>query len=251
MLNTAQDNCFRAKSNMTHPRSFFFLRFLFLAMILGRTASAELKLITPSGFLSGRPFPVRVELRTAGARDLDLWNAEAILSVNQPGITLSTNRVVLRNGLGTVLLTVNGNSNFSLQADVGAESAIRAIRNRSADPVTSVSGTLPGASSTWSGVVNVTGNITVPAGHRLTINPDTFVMVNGVASGTSGITITVNGDVQSLGTEQLPVTITCNDPLMNWGQIRHAGTVPSLYQYTLISKAGRVAGEGHTGSGPA
>src|SRR5687768_2968008 len=234
-------------------RKFSFLVPLFLAAFAAApNLLAAVKLVCPAGYLPGRPFPVRVEvLNQTGARDWDLWNGEAELSADQAGVSLSTNRVALRNGLGTVLLTVSGTSNFDLRATFDEESAERAVRNRSSDPVTPVSGTLPGASSTWSGIVNLTANVTVPAGHTLTINPDTIVYVNGVSSGTGGITLNVNGSVRSLGTEQLPVTITCSDPLMNWGQIRHAGTVPSLYEHTLISKAGRVAGEGHTGSGPA
>jgi hypothetical protein len=61
--------------------------------------------------------------------------------------------------------------------------------------------------------VTVTGDITVPSGHTLTIQPNTFVLINSVASGTSGISITVNGSIQSLGTEFSPVVITCRRPI--------------------------------------
>ncbi|MGZ8899958.1 MAG: lamin tail domain-containing protein, partial [Limisphaerales bacterium] len=227
------------------------LYFLF-AVFFGWNARAEVKLITPAGYLPGRPFPVRVEiLKPSGERNWDLWDGEALLSIVQPGANLSTNRIALRNGLGTALLTVTGNINITLRASVGEESVARAVRNRSGESAANVSGTLPGTNTTWNGVVNVTGNVTVPAGHTLTINPDTFVMINGVATGTSGISIQVLGAVQSLGTEQLPVTITSDSDLMNWGQIRHEGSAASLYRNTLISKAGRAPAAGHTVSGPA
>ena len=93
---------------------------LFLWTMLGLAGSlaAEVKVIVPAGYLPGVPFLVRVEVRdSSGARDWSLWNAEAILSVDQPGISLSTNRIVLRNGLGTALLTISGSANFNLTAD--------------------------------------------------------------------------------------------------------------------------------------
>ena len=99
--------------------------------------------------------------------------------------------------------------------------------------------------------MNVTGTVTVPAGHTLTINPGTLVRMNGVASGTAGINIIVNGTIRSLGTESSPVVITCAAANLNWGQIRHDSAQASTYQYTFISKATRTAGEGHTGTGPA
>ncbi len=215
-------------------------------------SSAEVKLIIPDGYLPGVPFPCRIELRDrTGARDWNVWNAEATLTANQAGVLLSTNRVVLRNGLGTALLSITGTSDFDLTAQVNGEQAVRAVRNRSQESISSVSGTLPGATTTWSGIVHVTADTTIPVGHTLTIQPSTWVIVTGVASGTSGAAISVHGILQSLGTEQQPVTITSSAPELNWGQIRHDGSQPSLYRYTFVSKAGRSPGEGHTGTGPA
>lgn len=213
----------------------------------------EVRLVAPPGYLAGVPLVARVELLNSVSQpDWNRWDAEAILSTDQPGISLSTNRVSLRNGMGTVLLTVQGTGNFVLRAAVGQEQAERSMVSRMGEPVTTVSGgVLPGASTTWTGLVDVTGNVVVPAGHLLTINPGTLVMIRGTAAGTSGVNITVNGTVRSLGTELAPVAITSADETLNWGQVRHSGAQPSLYQYTFISKAGRAPGEGHTGTGPA
>src|SRR5678815_4138056 len=79
--------------------------FLFIwAILLGAclaNAHAEVKLITPSGYLPGVPFLVRVESLKYGARDWDQWDTIATLSSDQPGVILSTNSIALRNGLGT------------------------------------------------------------------------------------------------------------------------------------------------------
>ena len=165
-----------------------------LFSVFAAATRAELKLITPAGYLPGRPFPVRVEiLSQAGERNWELWDAEVNLSVDQPGVTLSTNRVVLRNGMGTALLTIATNINLTMRATHGSETSVRWVRSRVNEGVTYASGTLAGASTTWSGLVLVTNNVTVPAGHTLTINPDTMVFVNGVTEGTNGISISVEG----------------------------------------------------------
>jgi hypothetical protein len=230
-------------------RSFCLFLFFVAGVLSGR---GEVRLIAPPGYLPGVPFLARVEVRDGtGIRNLNLWEAEAVLSTDQAGVSLSTDRVALKNGLGTVLLSISGTGNFNLKAQVGAEQASRAVTDRSGQPATSVSGTLAGTASAWSGVVNVTGTVTVPVGHTLTINPGTIVRINGVASGTAGINIVVNGTVRSLGTEAAPVTITCADANLNWGQINHSSAQASIYQYTFISKATRAPGEGHTGTGPA
>jgi hypothetical protein len=213
--------------------------------------AASLKLITQNGYLPGKAALVRVEvLNQAGQRDRDLWNAEATLAANA-GVTLSTNRVSLQNGLGTALVVFSGGGDFTLTATVGGMATNRLLRTLAALPVTTVTGTLPGSSTTWSNVINVTGDVTVPAGHTLTIRSNTLVLINGVASGTVAPDLIVNGTLLSQGTEDHPVTITCNDPAQNWGQIRHVNAQPSTYRYTFIHRAGRATGEGHTGSGPA
>jgi len=210
--------------------------------------STEVKLLAPAGYMPGIAYLARVEVRNAsGERDWTLWDAEAFLSTDRPGVALSTNRITLRNGLGTALLTITGSADFTLTATVNGQQTAQSVSSLGGQALIAVSGELPGTSTTWRGVVNVTGTVTVPSGHTLTIQPDTLVLINGVATGTSGIGLNVNGTIQSLGTESNPVTITCENPNLNWGQIRHNNAQPSVYQHP----AGRAQGEGHTGTGPA
>jgi hypothetical protein len=96
----------------------------------------------------------------------------------------------------------------------------------------------------------VTSDVTVPVGGTLMIQPGTLVLVAGVSSGTTAPDLVVNGSLQSLGTESEPVTITCATAGHRWGQIRHVSAQPSLYRHTNITRGGRAAGEGHTGTGP-
>ena len=211
----------------------------------------QIKILTQSGYLPGLPVLVRVEVRNAKGPERDLWDANATLSVDQPGVTLSTNRVQLRNGLGSVLVAFRGGADFNLTAMVGALQATRLIISLTNVPVTTVGGSLPG-SNAWSGVIRVTNDVTVPAGASLTILPNTMVMLDGVTSGTTANDLRINGKVESLGTEDQPVTITCGstNTTFRWGQIRHDSAEPSIYRHTSITRAGRAGGEGHTGTAP-
>jgi len=215
-------------------------------------APGRLKLITPAAYLPQVSILVRVEvLNSQGATDRSLWNGEAILSATPPGVTLSTNRVRLRNGLGSTLVTVGGlGGDFTLTATMSSLTASRSLATLAAAPVATAGGTLGGTSTTWSGVVRVTSDVTVPAGHTLTIESNTLVIIDGVVSGSTTNDLLVAGTIQSLGTEEHPVTITCSSPTLRWGQIRHNNAQPSLYRHTSITRAGRGAGEGHTGTTP-
>jgi hypothetical protein len=236
-----------------------FKRVLLLLLALTSAAWAAdpapgstLKLITPRGYLPQVPLVVWVEVNSpTGAPDRDLWDAQATLSSDNPGVTLSTNRVWLRNGVGSALVTFAGAGNFNLTASLASLNATKSMTNLSSVPVTTIGGTLPGASTTWSGVIRVTNDVTVPVGHTLTVRSNALVLINGVASGTTAADLIVNGTIVTEGTEDHPMSITCSNVALNWGQIRHGNAQPSTYRYTLISKAGRATGEGHTGTAPA
>jgi len=208
-----------------------------------------LKLWVQNGYLPSIPVFVRVELLNAfGERDWAVWDIDATLSVDQPGVTLSTNRITLHNGLGSVLVLFSGGGDFNLTATVSSFQATRPLQSLQNVPQTTIGGTLPGNAALWSGVVRVTNDVTVPVGHTLTIQSNTLVLIDGVASGTTANDIFVSGTISSEGTEQYPVTITCSAANLNWGQIRHNNAQPSRYQYTTIVKGGRGPGEGHTGT---
>jgi len=219
--------------------------------LAGSLRADSLRLLVQPGYLPSIPVLVRVELLNAdGDKFRDVWDAEAVLSADVPGVNLSTNRVSLKNGLGSVLVTFNGGSNFNLSASLEILQTTRPLTDLSTATVTSIGGTLPASNVTWSGVLLITNDVTVPMGGTLTIQPGTLVLINGVSSGTTAPDIFVNGALQSLGTESDPVTITCASPTQRWGQIRHSTAQASLYRYTTITRGGRAAGEGHTGTGP-
>jgi len=210
-----------------------------------------LHLVVPPVYLSDTPILVRVELRNgAGEVRREVWDAEVSLSVDESGVGLSTDRVSLQNGLGSGLITLTGGTNPRLTAQWGVLTATRSLTNAAGWPVASVNGALLGTATTWSGRVEITGDVSVPVGHTLSIEPGTLIVLQGVASGTGGADLIVEGTVLALGTDAAPITFTGLSSALRWGQIRHDNAAPSHYRHTIMVLGGRAPGEGHTGTGP-
>ncbi len=212
----------------------------------------HLGMIVRDSYLPGVPILVRVAL--AGPNDVvnrDVWDANAVLSVSgNSAVKLSPDVLSLYNGLGSALVTFTGKGDFALTARVNGLEKTVTLVDWTNQPVHAASGTLKQA-QTWSGVYHITGDLTIPAGITLTLNPGTLVLLDGVSSGTNGTNIDVQGSVQSLGTAASPVTVTAYASGRNWGQMYFAGAKPSVFSYTEITRAGRSPGTGHTGTGPA
>lgn len=212
-------------------------------------APIQVALSVRDSYLSSSAVLVRVTVTDlAGAIDRNLWNATATLASDSPAVTLSTNQVELVNGVGSALVTIAGGADFTLTATVGAAQDSRALVNLDGAMQTTVSGTQSG---TWSGVVHVTGDVTVPLGQSLTIAPGTLVILEGDPVGATDSTqIIVAGTLDAQGTAAQPVTFTATDPANPWGEIGVDGGT-ATFSYTIISRAGNSPRGGHTNSGPA
>ena len=126
---------------------------LFALITPASSSPVSLKMVTPAGYLTNIPVLVQIEaLDTIGQPDRELWDAEATLSASV-GITLSTNRVTLRNGLGSTLVAFSGTGDLTLTATLGTLTANRTINSLASIPVTSIGGTLAVANAVWSGIV--------------------------------------------------------------------------------------------------
>lgn len=141
--------------------------------------------------------------------------------------------------------------NVTLTASVGGQSVSKALTSLDGVAQTTVSGTLAGASSTWSGVVHVTDDVTIPNGHVLTILPGTLILVDGDATSQStvGKDIIVQGEISCIGTVASPITFTAAVTNSIWGQILFDNADAANFAYTNISRAGHSPRGGHTGHG--
>ncbi|MGV3531973.1 MAG: CotH kinase family protein, partial [Chthoniobacteraceae bacterium] len=142
---------------------------------------------------------------------------------------------------------------FTLSASVpGAAQASRHVASLSGVVPAAVSGTLPAGETVWSGLVSMTGDVTVPTGSTLTIRPGTRVLVDGTSApgNSNGARIIVNGTLAANGTAAQPISITASDPGSRWGQIHFVNAQPASLKWVLLSHAGHSAGAGHTNRGP-
>jgi hypothetical protein len=143
--------------------------------------------------------------------------------------------------------------NFTLTATANGVSNAKTLTSLNGVAQTNVSGSLAG-SNTWSGIIHVTGDVTVPAGASLTIQPGTHVLIDGTATAgdTTGKKITIAGTLTAPGTLASPISITSFDPTARWGQIVINAAQPTALDYCLISHAAHAptGGPNHTNKGP-
>jgi len=220
--------------------------------ILTQTETIIPSLIVRDSYLPGIPVLVRVELLNEdGTINRDLWDAEARLSVlDNPNISLSTDRLTMYNGLGSALVSISGSGDFTLNVEVNGIIMSKVMTDWSGVPIQTVSGEL-NESQTWSSIYHITGgDFDIHEGVTLTLNPGALVLIDGVSSGSNGTDIDVAGSIQSLGTIDSPVTITAYEPGRNWGELHHVDAAPSTFLYTNITQAGRSPRVGHSNSGP-
>ena len=143
--------------------------------------------------------------------------------------------------------------NFTLTAAGGGFSAQKALTSLGSAPTYTVAtGTLATGTTTWSGLIRVTGDVTVPVGATLNIAAGTNVFVDGdaTAGSTAGKRIIVNGAFSAQGTQANPVAISAFNAADRWGGFSFSSAQPSTFSYTLLNHAGHTTGVGHTSKGP-
>jgi len=237
------------------------VRILFCVAALAVCASSASASIAPDLFdaqlfsrgtyRSGIPVLVRFQIvDKAGRVERGLWDATATLTVDDPNVTFSPAEITMYNGLGSALVTFAADEDFILTAAVGGLAASRSLTNIDAEPIIEVNDASAGDSSTWSGTVHITDDLTIPSNHTLTIEPGTLILLDGASSGSGGADIDVRGSIQSLGTADDPITFTAFETGRNWGELHHDDADPSLFRYTNFHRAGRSPGVGHSGTGP-
>ena len=159
----------RVKALLPNLAGVFLLVGLALGSALGAAADT-LKLLVQRSYLPGVPVLVRVEkLDSRGEIDRALWDADVALSVNPGGVTLSSNMVHLRNGMGSTLVSFTNGGDFDLTATLGALTVTRTLATATNLPVSTFGGALTESNTVWSGVVRMTNDVTVPTGYTLTI----------------------------------------------------------------------------------
>ena len=107
---------------------------------------------------------------------------------------------------------VDGEYHIGLKVRDSVSQISSTTRMMNFSSVIDASGTVE--STMWYGTVNITGDVTVPSGHTLTIAPGTNIVIVELDQDTNGIgdyDITIDGTLLVEGTETAPVTFTALD----------------------------------------
>lgn len=248
------------------------------------TNPLSLRLTVPSRMVNSRTLTLRGELLDVHGRiDWKTWNllgsvsATRVSDASPVPISITVfetlaagvgggvppeDSIRFYNGVGSVSLTLdNGASeppgDILIAVTAGSASASKVVSildGADAGLFRNLSGTLGGADLTWSpgdGVIRLTGNVTVPTGETLTINPGTLVMVDSGAAGAGTAILAAGGVVHAIGTPDEPIAFfptagpaamtlpqaAQNNP-QSWRGFYHSGAGHSTYQWVIVAGAG-------------
>ena len=170
-------------------------------------------------------------------------------------------------GVGSVSFTLDDGDavpadDYRVTVTVGTMSASRIVTVLAHPTWREVQGTLSGAGLVWgpSENIHIVGHDTyVPAGSTLTIHPGTLIMVDSLGALENGTLITVNGQLNAVGSQDDPVHFfsasgaaamihTVSGSLSNvdaWRGIHHYGSGSSSYRWVILTGAGNGPIQGH------
>ena len=190
------------------------------------------ELIAPNRVPRGQRLPVVVRIR-----DSD-WDIHPFLqtpvTLRFSGLRPDTTLLIKR-GAGTGVLGIPASSGFTLSAgNADVPESRKAIAADAAHPVTEYSGTLPTGDLTWDPSRDriITGNLTVPAGCRLTIRPGTWIIVKDKKR------IEVKGGLVVEGSSEEPVVFISESASLPWGGLEFTSSVSSFKWCFFVNGGG-------------
>lgn len=192
------------------------------------------EVIAPSRTRTGEALPMIVRVRDAPRNVNTLLTTPA--SFNNAA-QLSDPAFRVKKGVGSLAPLVTATSDFNLafggSLATGSTGKVIDVLD-AAYPVQTHSGTLSG-NVVWDNTAEhrITGNLTIPAGSSLTIQPGTRVMLG------SEVNVQVDGAIASNGTAADPVVFNAIDPANDWGgvEIRTASATGD-FAYTFFTQGG-------------
>ncbi len=192
------------------------------------------EVIAPSRTRTGEALPMIVRVRDAlGNINTQLTTPASFANATD----LAATTFGVKKGVGSLAPVVTATADFGLAfgGSLAAGSTGKSIDVLDgAYPVETHSGTLSG-NTVWDNTTEhrVTGNLTIPAGSTLTIQPGTRVMLG------SEVNILVDGAIASNGTAADPVMFNAIDPANDWGGIEINGaSATGDFAYTFFTHGG-------------
>jgi hypothetical protein len=200
----------------------------------------ELQLLAPPFVLLDHPFPV--VLRVPAGDHVDVFaSGEATLFIDSPDISFPD--LTVRRGVASAtLLPVIDGEHILVAGGLGqGDRPIEFGVHKCGQELT---GTLEGEHLLWSSCVHLIGDVVVPIGKTLTVEPGTMVMLE------HKVNIYVLGEVHCMGDEMAPIWFTSYTDLP-WGGVIHEESAGS-YAFTFFTNGGGDSKHnfGHSSSQP-
>ena len=140
---------------------------------------------------------------------------------------------------------------LTLTATASNQEARKNITSLFDEDVIQYNGTLQGKETTWSGIVRLTSDTTVPPDHTLIVSPGALILLDGDPNpeGTEGTDLIIQGSIIASGTESQPVTFTSFADNSPWGHIQFENSQLARFEFSNIHRAGHSPRGGHTNHG--
>ncbi|MDR1154913.1 MAG: Ig-like domain-containing protein [Bacteroidales bacterium] len=227
-------------------KQMIFLSMIFIATLLFAGCSNEDEDLSVKGV---NVTPTSLSLKPGGMQSLTL----AIFPDNAANKSVkwesSDESVATVDESGKVVAIKPGNATITVTTVDGGEKATCSVTVALNDPL-AVSGEVYGTWAKYS-VVNVDGQISIPAGKSLTIEEGVEVMVStaGQDANNTKIEFIVNGSLYCYGTEEAPVTFTVpaaertadNTFTRLWGGIIGSATCSEMaFEHVIVEYTGAV-----------
>jgi hypothetical protein len=226
-------------------------------MIADRSQTVKAEIVDSLGRIDPSGCPVWGQV--SARRVIDGADVPLTVTNFDPHQADTDNGIRLFFGRGSVSFTLDGGGSLPSQeievtVTVGDLSASKKVSVLASPSFRQMVGTLVGPSLSWGPdeTIRVTGNVTVPYGETLVIQPGTLVMVDTTGPTDNGTLITVDGEIRALGTADRPIHffsemgaaamfLTQSGGPSNpnaWQGIHHRNEGLAIYRHVFLTGAG-------------
>jgi hypothetical protein len=193
-------------------------------------SNANAELIIPKRIRSGQYLPIVVRVRNANGEINPI--EQTPINISFGGAHADT-AIAIKRGAGTGYIQFNGSASFILNVGNARMPAVQKQIEISSVPSISYSGTLAAGDIVWDSTADrlITGDITIPVGCHVTIQPGTWILVKKY------VNFYVRGALTVQGTAQDPVVITSAKWSEPWGGMEYDNATAN-FEYCMVMNGG-------------
>ncbi|RPI02608.1 MAG: hypothetical protein EHM64_13660, partial [Ignavibacteriae bacterium] len=208
-----------------------------ISALFSPMGSANAELIAPKRITPGRILPLVVRIRNANGEINPIEQTPMDVQFN--GAHADT-VIAIKRGAGTGFVQINTVSSFMLSVQNNQVAVAAKNIEISSVPTHTYSGSLSMGDQVWDNTEErlITGDLTIPVGCRLIIQPGTWVIVK------KNINFYIRGEISARGTPDDPVVITSELWSEPWGGMEYDHAVAS-FEYCMVLHGGGDPSKGY------